>query len=166
MLKKNLIFLLILPVLLIPVYAQENTTEIPEWVKGVANFWVEGNIDDNEFGEAITFLIEQGIFKIDSVAISEPIQDMSDNEKRLFQLEIAQYNATTTSLQNQVNDIGAENSALVTSNTEKDGIIKSQKDTHEKYKEDYPLKIGDIGGMLVTDYIQQLKDEIKELKKK
>ena len=39
--------------------------EIPSWVKGVANFWVEGNIDDAEFGESLSFLIEQGIIKVD-----------------------------------------------------------------------------------------------------
>ncbi len=39
--------------------------EIPAWVKGVANFWVEGNISDTEFGDAIVFLIEQDILKLD-----------------------------------------------------------------------------------------------------
>ncbi len=39
--------------------------EIPAWVKGVANFWVEGNISDTEFGDAIVFLIEQDIIKLD-----------------------------------------------------------------------------------------------------
>lgn len=39
--------------------------EIPVWVKGVANFWVEGNISDEEFGNAIIFLIESDILKLD-----------------------------------------------------------------------------------------------------
>jgi len=39
--------------------------EIPAWVKGIANFWVEGNISDTEFGDAIVFLIEQDIIKLD-----------------------------------------------------------------------------------------------------
>jgi len=38
---------------------------IPEWVKGVANFWVEGNISDSEFGESISFLIEQNIIQVE-----------------------------------------------------------------------------------------------------
>ncbi len=38
---------------------------IPAWVKGVANFWVEGNISDTEFGEAISFLIEQNIIRVE-----------------------------------------------------------------------------------------------------
>ena len=59
MITKKILALLLVPILLIPVYAQESTSEIPAWVKGVANFWVEGNISDQEFGEAISFLIEQ-----------------------------------------------------------------------------------------------------------
>jgi len=38
---------------------------IPTWVKGIANFWVEDNISDTEFGDAIIFLIEQDILKLD-----------------------------------------------------------------------------------------------------
>jgi len=39
--------------------------DIPAWVKGVAGFWAEDKITDNDFGEAISFLIEQGIIKVD-----------------------------------------------------------------------------------------------------
>ena len=46
----------------------QSQTEIPAWVKGVANFWVEGNIGDAEFGEAIAFLIEQNIIEVETPA--------------------------------------------------------------------------------------------------
>ncbi len=55
---------LILGLLVVPITISAQTSEIPSWVKGVANFWAEGNIDDNEFGEAISFLIEQEIIKV------------------------------------------------------------------------------------------------------
>ena len=47
----------------IPAYGEEY--EIPEWVKGIASFWVEGNISDEEFAEAIKFLLEQKIIQIE-----------------------------------------------------------------------------------------------------
>lgn len=47
------------------VIAQSESDVIPSWVKGVANFWVEGNITDSEFIEAIKFLIESEIIVID-----------------------------------------------------------------------------------------------------
>jgi hypothetical protein len=176
--------LLVLPVLLIllipvSIYAQETTTEIPVWVKGVANFWVDGNINDAEFGEAITFLIEQGIFKIDSVAISEPIQDMSDNEKRMFELETKQKDDRISILENEKkvlekekDDFGLDNSHLLLSITDMKKDVKSayseldkKRDELQQYKKDYPIKIGNIGGKLVVDYIQELEEEIRELKK-
>jgi len=45
--------------------AQEQPTEeptpIPSWVKGVAGFWAQGQITDDEFKEAIRFLVNNGI---------------------------------------------------------------------------------------------------------
>jgi len=43
----------------------EEHSEIPPWVKGVANFWVQGNITDGEFLEAIEFLINSGTIIVD-----------------------------------------------------------------------------------------------------
>ncbi len=43
----------------------QSQADIPAWVKGVANFWVEGNISDGEFGESISFLIEQNIIQVE-----------------------------------------------------------------------------------------------------
>lgn len=49
----------------IPVFGQTDV-EIPPWVKGVANFWVEDKIDDGEFAEALEFLIDSDIIELDS----------------------------------------------------------------------------------------------------
>jgi len=43
----------------------QSQSEIPAWVKGVANYWVDGNISDSDFGESITFLIEQNIIQVE-----------------------------------------------------------------------------------------------------
>ncbi len=42
----------------------EEQTSIPEWVKGIASYWVDGNITDDEFAEAIEFLLENEIITI------------------------------------------------------------------------------------------------------
>jgi len=47
--------------------AQSNY-EIPSWVKGIAGFWADGNITDEEFGEGLTFLIDSGIIQIPKIA--------------------------------------------------------------------------------------------------
>ncbi len=50
--KKNFLLTIItvsiVSISITSIYAQSQY-EIPSWVKGVANFWVEGNISDSEF---------------------------------------------------------------------------------------------------------------------
>ena len=41
-----------------------NAESIPEWVKGVAGFWADGSISENEFLNAIKFLIEKDVIVI------------------------------------------------------------------------------------------------------
>ena len=45
------------------IYAQQNY-DIPSWFKGVAGFWAEDKISDQEFGEGVSFLINEGLIKI------------------------------------------------------------------------------------------------------
>lgn len=45
-------------------FAFADNNEIPSWVKGVAAFWVQGEITDTEFIEAIEFLVEQKIINL------------------------------------------------------------------------------------------------------
>jgi hypothetical protein len=37
---------------------------LPAWVKGIAGFWAQGKISDDEFVNAIKFLVHQGIIKV------------------------------------------------------------------------------------------------------
>lgn len=98
--------LLIIPVsifllVFIPAISAEST-EIPSWVKGVANFWVEGGINDSEFGDAISFLIEQRIIKVEMPTIDNPE----------LQNKISQLESKNTVLQNKVSSLKNENSKL------------------------------------------------------
>lgn len=167
--QKKIFLTLLLPLLIIPAYAQVSPTEIPSWVKGVANFWVEGNINDAEFGEAITFLIEQGIFKIDSVAVPQQ-SSLNDDGKRLYELELNQKDDRINILEKELKDTGLDNSHLLNSVVEKENVVVNMQKLYDQvkidfnqYKEDYPLKIGNIGGKLVVDYIKELEDRIAEL---
>jgi len=41
--------------------------DIPDWIRGVAGFWAEEKITDDDFGEALTFLIENEIIVIPQI---------------------------------------------------------------------------------------------------
>ena len=68
---------------------------IPAWVKGVANFWVEGNISDSEFGESISFLIEQNIIQVEL-----PLESGFQNTDIIRNLEVE-----NKKLQNEVKEL-------------------------------------------------------------
>lgn len=65
-------YLLLLPIILtiivlisVPsVMAQSESNEIPSWIKGVANFWIDGGINDAEFIEALEFMIDNNVIKL------------------------------------------------------------------------------------------------------
>lgn len=97
-------FVLVLLLVVTPSYSASSS--IPAWIKGVANYWVEGNISDDEFGEAITFLIEQGILKVempqtaDSSALNKKITELEAENKKLKN-EISQLKEQNAVLQNK-----------------------------------------------------------------
>jgi len=42
----------------------ENTQEIPDWVKNTATWWADGLISDQEFANAVKFLVTSGIVQV------------------------------------------------------------------------------------------------------
>ena len=56
----------------------QSSYEIPSWVKGIAGFWAEDKISDDEFGEGLSFLIDSNIIKVPK------IQEL---ENRIVELE-------------------------------------------------------------------------------
>jgi len=64
--KKIILITAIIPLLFIPVFAQEPEYKIPSWVKVVAGAWANGGIDDVEYQNAMGFLIENGIISINN----------------------------------------------------------------------------------------------------
>lgn len=162
--------LLLLPLLLVPVYAQE-TTEIPAWVKGVAGFWAEDKISDSEFAEGITFLIEQQIIVIDSTPIT-PTQSLSAESERLYKLELDQKDVKITNIENENEYLETENSELTKGIEDRDHTLNAKydqyrdlKEEYDQYKKDYPLKVGNIGGKQVNaDTVRQLETQLSDLR--
>jgi len=66
----------LLPLLFIPAYAQEAQPEnqLPPWVKGIFNFWVDGGIADSELISAIEFLIDDGIIELNEIQIDRNVR--------------------------------------------------------------------------------------------
>ncbi len=57
-----------IPVLIVSVsvtsISAQSQYDIPSWVKGIAGFWAEDKITDSEFGEGLSFLIDNDIIKV------------------------------------------------------------------------------------------------------
>jgi len=164
--QKKIFLFMILPLfLIIPVFAQEPDYAIPSWIKVVATAWGNGDLNDSEYRDAMIFLIEADIIKINPTSNTA----MSSTA---MELEIEQKKNRISILENEVNLFETTKSKLLVDvKTEKEvstmlqtSLTKSQ-DEFDQYKKDYPLKIGNIGGKLVVDYIKELEDEIKQLKK-
>ena len=121
--KKILLFAVI-SVLIVSVsvtsISAQSQSEIPSWVKGVANFWVDGNISDSDFGESITFLIEQNIIQVempesDDFQDTKKIRDLIVENKKLeaknkkLATENKKLKQENADLNNLVNDLVGTN---------------------------------------------------------
>jgi uncharacterized protein YjbI with pentapeptide repeats len=71
--------------------------DIPAWVKGVAGFWSEGKISNDEFGDGLSFLIDNDIIKVPK------IKELQDEN---------------TKLKNDIVKLQSENTKLQSGNTQ------------------------------------------------
>ena len=58
----------------IPTITQNVSAEsdsVPSWIKNTASFWVDGNVSDTEFLNALEFLIGEGIIQIPGESVSD-----------------------------------------------------------------------------------------------
>jgi len=80
----------------------QSQSDIPTWVKGVADFWVKGEISDSEFGESISFLIEQNIIQVEI-----PKVDDTETVNKIMGLEIDNRNLENENkeLKNTINSL-------------------------------------------------------------
>ena len=120
---------------IISISAQEKY-DIPAWVKNVAGFWVEDEITDQDFGDAISFLINENIIKIpENSQLQDENSQLRDENSQLkntySQLQIKNSEATDLLVQrdgelvsalNKINQLQQEISEL-TSNITSDDVI-------------------------------------------
>lgn len=78
---KKIIVISILAIILLSVsftsISAQSKYDIPSWIKGVAGFWSEGKITDEDFGDALSFLIDNDIITIPK------IKQLQDENTRL-----------------------------------------------------------------------------------
>ena len=66
--KKKIVLIFLFSIVILPIYGIE---QIPEWVKNNAKLWSENQIDDESFLNALKFLIEDNIIRIEHITIGE-----------------------------------------------------------------------------------------------
>jgi len=73
------------------IYAQSQY-DIPAWFKGVAGFWAEDKISDDEFGEGLSFLIDNDIIEVPKIQEleNEIIQLKIENSELRAKLNLPQ----------------------------------------------------------------------------
>ncbi len=63
--------------------AQQNY-DIPAWVKGIAGFWAEDKISDQEFGEGLSFLIDNKIIRVPEMErLEDEVRELNSEVSRL-----------------------------------------------------------------------------------
>jgi len=66
------------------------STTVPTWIQNVANFWSNGEVSDDEFVNAMTFLVEEGIMDLPNVVspveaqtITSSLEDMNERLEKI-----------------------------------------------------------------------------------
>lgn len=95
-------------VLSVPVFAQNESSDIPLWIKVVASAWVDDKIDDLEYKNAISFLIESNIIKIKNPFI---VYEISETE-RIYIEQADKDSKYITKLESRVNELEEKNESL------------------------------------------------------
>lgn len=166
----KLLFLLLIPFLLIPVHAATDEQPIPSWIKLIAGAWVDGDVKDNEFKEAIEFLVEKDII---AIGIPHPVASTNNvYEEKLQELEIVQKDDMINTLQSELEETKSEHLQVVIDlefyqqySQELKENLDNARSEFDQYKKDYPLKVGNIGGEMVSaETIIRLTAEIGKLR--
>ena len=70
-------FSLISSTILIPNSLAQEDTQIPDWIKNVAEWWANGEISENEFLTGIEYLINNNIISLDFIPCSEKTESQT-----------------------------------------------------------------------------------------
>jgi len=97
-------FVLIVGVSITSISAQSQY-DIPAWVKGIAGFWAEDKITDSEFGEGLSYLIDNEIIKIPLIQELESKINQIQSENNRLEGEITNLKSQNIDLQNKLNQL-------------------------------------------------------------
>ena len=61
-----------------PELIKESSLQIPEWVRGNAEWWAQGAIGDSDFVSGIQYLIKEGIMQIPETTQAETVDDSQE----------------------------------------------------------------------------------------
>jgi len=69
--------------ILVPNSSAQKDTEIPGWIKNVAGWWANGEIPENQFLNAIAYLINKNIISLSFVPCSEKIESQTTSSAKM-----------------------------------------------------------------------------------
>jgi len=144
----------ILGLFLIPNISAQSDYSIPSWIKGVANFWVEGGIDDTEFIQALEFLIDNSIIKLgENVVVDNTMSELQEENTLLKEkLEVSEANRVAQSQSD-----AAQHKILYDEKDARYDKLKSEYDERtEKDSQEYQLE-----HQKLYDKIQELEKQLK-----
>lgn len=127
--KKSLLYLpIILGIIILisvpSVTAQSESNTIPSWIKGVANFWIDGGINDAEFIEALEFLIDNNVIKLgESIVVNNTMSVITTEQKDILDLTISQKEDRIKILENEINTLNNKISSMPVIPSESEMII-------------------------------------------
>ena len=128
------------------VMAQSESEIIPNWIKGVANFWIEGGIDDADFIAALEFLIDVNVIKLgDNVVVNNTMSVITAEQKNILDLTISQKEDRIKILESEVNVLNNKissmpvipsESAMLVNLNERNETLQNLNDQLEQEKDD------------------------------
>jgi len=163
------------------IYADDNDDEdndlIPSWIKTLVKSWIDDEVTDNEYITAMSFLIETNIIPMNLTSSS-----ITDEEKRLYDVEIASRDNTILILNSTFSDmvsleIQVEEWIEKYDDAEARRVAQSQSDAaaHQIIYDEKDQKLADeekryddMVEQKSNEYheaVQKLEEEIEDLKK-
>ena len=145
-------------------------SEIPDWVRTIATWWGAEKVSDDEFKNAITYLIEQNIISVESShEIIIKIGNQFEKTKlRLNDITTSTFNGGSTiglsgNLQTESGEFIPNAEILIVGDgpCPSDGIIaKGLTDKHGRYRIYIEMMIWDPSDNLIKIHAEYLGDEI------
>jgi len=68
--------------ILVPNSSAQEDTQIPDWIKNVAGWWANGEIPENQFLDAIGYLINNNIISIPFMPCSEKTESQTTSSDK------------------------------------------------------------------------------------